>query len=112
MKIIFWKIFLAEFFLKIFLNTFLFLGEKIFDKNISGENIFVPKIFLLKIFLVENIFAKNIFAKNIFSLTPLTVHHLYIIPIPSYPLFEVEGGGDKQTNSRTGCTHVLSLLLY
>ena len=89
MKIFFWEIFLADFFLEIFLNTFLFFGENFFDKNISGENI-----------SGENIFAKNIYAKNIFFFggkgtlqsTP------YTTPTSSYLLFEVEGGG---TNERT-----------
>ena len=82
--------------------------------NIFVKFIFV-KIFFHKYFswkyFCQNIFTTNIFAKNIFSLPPLTVHHLCTTPTPSYPLFEVEGG-DKRTNSRTGRTQWLFLLLY
>ena len=65
------------------------------EKNICGKNIFTKNIF------AKNIFAKNISTKNIFSLQPLTVHHLYTTPTPSYPLFEVEGGGTNELTDRT-----------
>ena len=58
------------------------------SKRLEGKNIFVG-----------NIFGENIFSKNIFTLPPMLIPcypYLYTTPIPSYPLFEVEGG-DKQT---------------
>ena len=72
----------------------------IFFENIFSENIFG-----------KNIFAKNIFAKNIFSLQPLTVHHLYTTPTPSYPLFEVECDGER-TYGPDGARNDCSFYIY
>ena len=83
-QILVWKLIVGNIFVKfIFVKIF----QKYFSWKCSCQKYFYQKYFCQKYFY------QKYFCQKYFSLPPLIVLHLYTAPIPSYLLFEVEGGG-------------------